>query len=183
MKSTICEDIVMTDKIYTEENGVYALDCTAALWSTDKMHDDYHAAGIHINDVDFVIESNTHILMVEYKNASLKDAANPDAFNPMGDKKISLATRKFYDSLHYLRLLDKNKPVQYIYVLEYPKSDETTRRRLRNRLKIELPFALQENIGIGIKLIDKVDVVSIQEWNENEDYGKYPLMPVKKTEQ
>lgn len=43
---------------------------------------------------------------------------------------------------------------------------------------MELPFALQENIGNGVKLIDKVDVVSIEEWNENANYGMYPMMPV-----
>ena len=47
---------------------------------------------------------------------------------------------------------------------------------MRNRLRTELPFVLQENIGNGKKLIDKVDVVSIKEWNENEVYGQYPII-------
>lgn len=166
------------NNIFVEENGAYSIDCTNAVWATDRMHQDYHEAGIHINDVDFLIENLTHILMVEYKNASLSNAANSKVFNPMVDKKISVATRKFYDSLHYLRLLDKDKPVQYVYVLEYPDGDVTTRKRLRNRLKTELPFALQEKIGNGNKLIDKVDVVSIREWNDDNNYGKYPIMQV-----
>lgn len=128
--------------IFIEENGVYSIDCSNAEWATDKMHEDYHNAGIHINDVDFLIENATNIFMVEYKNACIVSAENPAAFQPMTDKKISIATRKFYDSLHYLRLLNKNKPVQYIYILEYPNGDTTTRKRLRNRLKTELPFAL-----------------------------------------
>lgn len=66
--------------------------------------------------------------MVEYKNACLASAKNPEAFHPMEDKKISIITRKFYDSLHYLRLLDKTKPVWYIYILEYPNGDVTTRK-------------------------------------------------------
>lgn len=93
-------------------------------------------------------------------------------------KKISIITRKFYDSLHYLRLLDKNKLVQYIYILEYPNGDVTTRKRLRNRLKDELPFSLQENIGNGRRLIDRVDVLSIDEWNADSDYGKFPIKRV-----
>lgn len=52
------------------------------------------------------------------------------------------------------------------------------RKRLRNRLKLELPFALQEKIGNGRKLIEKLDVVSIEEWNKDKDYGKYPIAPV-----
>lgn len=161
--------------ILTEENGIYSIDCTKAVWATDRIHEDYHEAGVHLKDVDFLIENESSILMVEYKNACVEDAANPEAFNPASDRKISTVTGKFYDSLHYLNLLGKNKPVQYIYVLEYPNGDVTTRKRLRNRIKTELPFVLQENIGNGRKLIDKIDVVSIQEWNENEGFGEYPI--------
>ena len=62
--------------IFIEENGVYSIDCTNAVWATDRMHKDYQEAGIHINDVDFLIENATHIIMVEYKNACLAKAAN-----------------------------------------------------------------------------------------------------------
>lgn len=57
-----------------------------------------------------------------------------------------------------------------------------TRKRLRNKLKGELPFVLQKNIGNGIKLIEKIEVVSIEEWNKDEIYGKYPIYPVDKKE-
>ncbi len=112
MKYTSYEEMTV-GKLLIEENGVYSIDCRTAVWATDRMHEDYHNAGIHINDVDFLIENATHIFMVEYKNACLVNAKNPEAFHPMEDKKISIITRKFYDSLHYLRLLDKSKPVQY----------------------------------------------------------------------
>ncbi len=147
------------DSVYMEENGVYCLDCTSAVWSTDRMHDEFHTSKVRLSDADFVIENKTHILLVEYKNASIKGAANPNAFVPEEDRKVGKVVQKFYDSLHFLRLLGKEKPVQYIYVLEYPNGDTVTRKRLRNRLKTELPFVLQENIGDGRKLIDKVDVV------------------------
>ena len=170
-----CMESKLMEKIFVEENGLYAFDCTAAIWATDKMHDDYHNAGIHINDTDLLIEEDTEILMVEYKNANIACAADPSAFQPESDKKVMNVSRKFYDSLHYLRLLGKDKPVSCIYVLEYPNGDVVTRKRLRNRLKTELPFVLQDNIGDGRRLIDRLDVVSIQEWNENGQYGKYPL--------
>ena len=54
-------------KIFVEENGVYGIDCTDAVWASDQMHGDYYEAGLHINDVDFVIENSTEILLVEYK--------------------------------------------------------------------------------------------------------------------
>ncbi len=74
--------------------------------------------------------------------------------------------------------MEKTKPVQYIYILEYPDGDIVTRKRLRERMKQKLPFVLLENIGNGKKLIEAVDVVSIKEWNEDENYGKYPIMPI-----
>ena len=55
--------------IFVEENGIYSIDCTNAVWATDKMHADYQKAGIHIKDVDFLIETDSHLIMVEYKNA------------------------------------------------------------------------------------------------------------------
>jgi hypothetical protein len=165
---------------FIEENGAYAFDCSTAVWATDQMHHDYQTAKIHIKDTDLLIENDTNILMVEYKNANLAGVAKPDTFEPESDKKVSDVFHKFYDSLPYLYLLDKDKPVQFIYVLEYPNGDIVTRKRLRNRLMNELPFELQKKIGHGKKLIDKVDVVSIQEWNDHEIYGKYPVKPVHK---
>lgn len=166
------------DKIFVEENGAYSIDCSNAIWATDKIHEEYHKAGIHINDVDFLIENTKCMIMLEYKNASVDGASHPERFNPASDKKISVTSRKFYDSLHYLWLLDKMKPVQYIYVLEYPQGDLITRKRLRNRLKNELPFKLQESIGGGRKLIDKVDVLSISEWNLDSNYNSYPIKKI-----
>ena len=117
---------------------------------------------------------------MEYKNADTKKAREAryktPAFNPMDDKKFTSTVRKFYDSLHYIHLLGKNKPVKYVYVVEAPNSDAIMRKRLRARMKTLLPFALQENINTGISLIDKVDVLSINEWNMHDEYGKYPFV-------
>lgn len=63
--------------IFVEENGVYSIDCTEAVWASDKMHRDYSEAGLHINDVDFVIESNTEIFLAEYKNANIQMGIKP----------------------------------------------------------------------------------------------------------
>lgn len=46
---------------------------------------------------------------------------------------------------------------------------------VRNRMKKKLPFVLQGNIGEGRKLIEKLDVLSIDEWNTNERYGEFRL--------
>lgn len=161
--------------IFKEENGLYCIDCTRALWATDSLHDIYHEAGIHIKDVDFIIESEENLFLVEYKNANVSSAAHPEAFNPKEDKSFNSVVQKYYDSLPYLILMNKTKPRQYIYIVEWAKGDSTARKRLRNRLKDALPFRLQENLSDQIKLIDAVDVVSIQEWNEHPVYQNYPI--------
>lgn len=66
-----------------------------------------------------------------------------------------------------------------IYVVEAPGSDSTMRKRLRGRMKTLLPFSLQESLDTGIKMIDKVDVMSIAEWNNDDIYGKYPFVKLK----
>ena len=168
------------EKLLIDENGEYGLDCTQAVWASDKMHEDYHRAKGQLSDADFLLEEANNILIVEYKNADTKKAREAryktPAFNPMDDKKFTSTVRKFYDSLHYIHLLGKNKSVKYVYVVEAPNSDAIMRKRLRARMKTLLPFALQENINTGISLIDKVDVLSINEWNMHDEYGKYPFV-------
>ena len=68
--------------IYTEENGVYCIDCTNAIWSTDRIHDVYHESGLMLSDVDFVIEDTDSLLLVEYKNSTISNAAQPGSFRP-----------------------------------------------------------------------------------------------------
>lgn len=168
------------ETLLIDENGEYGLDCTQAVWASDKMHEDYHRAKVQLSDADFLLEEANNILIVEYKNADTKKAREAryktPAFNPMDDKKFTSTVRKFYDLLHYIHLLGKNKPVKYVYVVEAPNSDAIMRKRLRARMKTLLPFALQENINTGISLIDKVDVLSINEWNMHDEYGKYPFV-------
>lgn len=171
-------------RVLIEENHIYGVDCTNAAWASDKMHAIYHECGLpHILcDSDFAVETDEFILLIEYKNANIPEAvahANEDSeYDPFDKKKFDKIVRKYYDSLHYLRLEGKSKPVQYIFVLEYPKGDSVTRKMLRNRLKKHLPFKLQDKFKKGVKLIEEVDVVNIEEWNANELYGRFPIKPV-----
>lgn len=172
------------EKFFIDENGEYGLDYTKAVWATDQMHQIYHDAKVRLSDADFVLEGSKVIMIVEYKNANTRKAVElsykTKPFDPMDDNKVDSVIRKFYDSCHYLHLLGKSKPLQYVYVVEMPNGDSTMRKRLRNRMKKQLPFALQQNVDTGIKLIDKVDVVSIEEWNKDSTYGKYPFVKVDK---
>lgn len=165
--------------IYTEENNVYKIDCTEAVWSTDKVNQYFACTSGSLNDVDFIIESPDKLLLVEYKNACISNAVNPGAFKPASDKKINNVVKKYYDTLHYLTLSNRNKPKTYIYILEYPHGDTVSRKEIRNRMKQALPFKLQDKFNNGIKLIDKVEVLSIDEWNNHDEYRKFPITRIK----
>jgi len=165
----------MDNAIYTEENNVYQIDCSKALWSSDCIHEVYHQSNVQLSDVDFIIEDENKIMLVEYKNANIPNAVNPGGFNPCEDKKINSILRKYYDSLHYLGLVEKTKPKEYIYILEYPNGDSTSRRMLRNRIKPYLPFNLQNNMHKPEKMISKFSILSIEEWNNDEIYRNYPI--------
>lgn len=168
--------------ILKDENGDYGLEYTNAVWASDQMHEDYHNAKVPLSDADFLIEDEKSIMIVEYKNANTGKARNAGyktpPFNPLDDRKFASIVRKFYDSLHYVYLLGKYKPVKYIYVVETPDGDKTMRKRLRCKMKTLLPFDLQEKMNTGITLIKEVDVLSIKEWNTHEEYGKYPLTAI-----
>ncbi|MDE7310661.1 MAG: hypothetical protein K2N87_03415 [Eubacterium sp.] len=171
--------------ILIDENGDYGLEYTNAVWASDQMHKDYHTTKVPLADADFLLEDEKFIMIVEYKNANIRKARDAGLktpqFNPMDDKKFASIVRKFYDSLHYVRLLEKYKPVRYIYVVETPNGDETMRKRLRDKMKKLLPFDLQEKLNTGIKLINKVDVLSIEEWNMHDEYGKYPFIKIEES--
>lgn len=171
--------------IYTEENGQYTLDCSSALWSTDQIHSCYQggkrAYGCigFLKDVDFVIESSDYLILVEYKNAKIVGASNPGAFNPAEDNRLTSIARKYFDSLHWLLLKGKDKPKKYVYIVEYPGDNSTSRLMLRNKLKDKLPFTMQSRItDAGRNLIDEVKVVNIAEWNADPELCLYPILSV-----
>lgn len=155
-----------------EENGQYALDGTLAVWAFGGLHEAYRTVGNFLNDVDFLLEDENYIYLVEYKNANIPGASASEAFRPREEKKIRSVDRKFYDSPHYLNLMKKDKPKKYIYILEYPLGDQVSRRLVRNQLQKFLPFGIREGER---GLIESVEVLSIAEWNEHEFYKRYPL--------
>lgn len=74
--------------ILVEENGCYYIDCSKAIWSTDEINSIYKEAKLHLNDVDFVIETENILILIEYKNANIEQAAKPNAFNPSDNKRV-----------------------------------------------------------------------------------------------
>ena len=166
----------MQGDIFIEENGFYQIDCSSAIWASNKINAEYQVVGNFLSDADYVIEGASYIYLVEYKNANIQGAANAKAFQPQSDKKTDVIARKFYDSIHYLTIHGKGKPVKYVYIVEYPYAGATDRKLLRNKISDRLPFKLQ-NGKIG-KLIEDFEALSIEEWNNHADFSQFPLTPV-----
>jgi hypothetical protein len=172
------------DMIFTEEHKHYQLDCSKALWATDEVHQIYHSCNLSILcDVDFIIETEEKLILVEYKNWKTKEAVeHRDVFdvkdNKLLNKLLDKIPRKYFDTLHYLSLKGKTKPKHYVYILECPNDDSAIRKYLRNLFKARLPFKLQEMLSDNLKLIESVEVLSIDEWNRNSEYGVFPLIPI-----
>lgn len=152
-----------------------------ALWSTNELTTKY-TANIHsvLSSVDFIAETDKEIVFVEYKNANIKNAINPQAFitKLTSDEHYQSIAKKFYGSLIYILVCNKNKKYKYVYILECMLADSVTRRRLRNKISRKLPFTLQKEPEIKIELISDFDILSIAEWNSNPAYSSCPISKV-----
>lgn len=170
-------------QIYQEENGIYQFDFSAAGWSSDQIHDIFQRNGAGIlSDVDFAAETAERILLVEYKNANIPGASHPETFDPSGQKLKNKIAYKYYDSWIYLKAIQKGKPISYVYILEYPRGDVVTRKRIRNEIASLLPFRLQKLKEIQCELINSFEVLSIDEWNRHEEYGVFPISKIHTTD-
>lgn len=164
--------------ILTEENEYYSINCDKALWASDEQHNVFQkATGSLLKDADWFIETETNIIIVEYKNGKVYKSKK-EPFDPLADRYIDSISKKYYDSLHYLTLLEKDKPKIYVYIVEYPNDDSVSRKLLRNRISKKLPFGLQKLLSSTIKLISDFEVVSISEWNEK--YSDFPIFRTEK---
>lgn len=164
------------DRIYEDENHSCKIDFTKANWATDQLNNIFHTAKISLlSDVDFVAETDEELLLVEYKNANLPQAVNPAAFSPLQDKKLNSVARKYYDSHHFLQAVKRGqgKKKCYVYILECVKGDSVLRNSVRVNLAGRLPFKLQKDVAGMEKMIDSLEVLSVDEWNEK--YGRFPL--------
>lgn len=165
--------IEMKKMIFTEENGVYQVDFSEALWASDKAH--LFLSGLPLSDVDWVAETISGFLFVEYKNSNIKNASNPEAFlvKLEEEKHYTNISKKFYDSLVFLIMSNKMpKDITYIYIFETPTMDSTMRKMLRNKILKYLP--LKQHPDSENSLMSHFDILSIREWNEH--YPNFPLV-------
>ena len=95
------------DGVFCDENKSCTIDFSAAPWATDRIHDVFHEAKLFVlSDVDFVAETENELLLVEYKNANLSNAAHPEAFRPLEDKRLNRVAMKYYNSLQFLQVMN-----------------------------------------------------------------------------
>ena len=165
----------MEGDIFTDENGFYQIDFTHAIWVEGSLNQKYRAAKIELSDVDWIAELNDHIVFIEYKNSNVPGASNPGSFDPTMDEHLKKVARKYYDSLHILKVMKKGKRIRYIYIVEAPIVGSSERLMVRNKLQAKLPFLLQ--VGMKDELINNLLVLSIEEWNNHANYSVYPLTP------
>ena len=70
-------------QIYQDENQQFQFDFSSALWAINKLHDIYSQNKVGIlSDVDFIVETDDSILLIEYKNADISKAVHPEVFVP-----------------------------------------------------------------------------------------------------
>ncbi|MEF9960982.1 MAG: hypothetical protein RR776_13570 [Niameybacter sp.] len=175
----------MANKIFIEENEQYQFDFSQAIWATDQLNDIFHTNHQMWSDADFVTEylsgtqdANIKLLFVEYKNSDISTAVNPGAFNPASDKKVNNVVRKFLDSLSYMMATGKERKNYYVYIVEFPNSDSVTRRLLREKIAQRLPFEFQTQSQFQSELISRFEVLSIEEWNNHDEYSKFPITSI-----
>lgn len=165
------------DRVFWDENKYCTIDFSAAEWATDAIHDVFQAAKLSILcDVDFVAETESELLLVEYKNANLPNAAHPESFRPWEDKRLNNVARKYFNSLQLLQVMNHGtgKKKRYVYVLECLNGDRVLRKRVRELLAARLPFLLQQQVDLSEPMIDSVDVLNVDEWNK-----AYPAFPLR----
>lgn len=156
-------------KILTDENNQYKFDFTNCKYVIE-LHD--LANKMKLNDVDFITEFNDNIIFLEYKNANIKNAVNPNAFvdkiKREPEKFYKNIAKKYYDSLMMFWATGGNKdefPIIYVLLIEAPIMDAKIRKQLRIKIGKQLPLNLKEN-SIVREMLSKFEVLSIDEWKE-----------------
>ncbi|OOM15920.1 hypothetical protein [Clostridium saccharobutylicum] len=157
----------MESKILTDENNQFKFDFTNCKYVIE-LHD--LANKMKLNDVDFITEYNEKIIFLEYKNANIKNAVNPNAFvdKIKKDSFYKNIAKKYYDSLMMFWATGGNKdefPIIYVLLIEAPIMDAKIRKQLRIKIGKQLPLNLKED-SIVREMLSKFEVLSIDEWKE-----------------
>ena len=59
------------EQIFQDENHTCEFNFTKAQWAIDGLHNIYGQAKAGLSDVDYLVETEKEILLIEYKNADI----------------------------------------------------------------------------------------------------------------
>lgn len=157
----------MNNKILLDENKQYKFDFTSTKYALE-LHE--LATYLMVNDVDFITETDDEVLFIEYKNADIKNAANPDVILQKinTDKFMNNISKKYYDSLLLFWGKGYNeveKEIKYIFILQHPKIDLRVRKQLRNKVRDKLPMKREDREVIK-GYLSEFEIYNIEEWNK-----------------
>ncbi|MGB4092549.1 MAG: hypothetical protein WBK46_11515 [Ruminococcus flavefaciens] len=111
----------MTNNNRIFKEGAYQIDCSKAIYASNGMRDYYQQdvfAKYQLSDVDWVIEDDDYIYLVEYKNSNVNNAIDMKI-----EKKIDSLSKKFHHSLLFLFAIGTTKQVKCIAILDSQKDD------------------------------------------------------------
>jgi hypothetical protein len=155
----------MEDKVLLEENKKYKFDFSALeyVW---EMHD--LTSNIMLSDMDFITETHKEVLFIEYKNANIEGAVNPNGMleKIKGEDFYKKIARKYYDSLLLFWACkgnEKELPITYVLLIEHPIIDEKLRKQLKIKIVKQLPFKLTGG-QIVREIISNFEVYNLEEW-------------------
>jgi len=157
--------------IYRDESESYEINLEYSPWSMGgELQDIFRTAGSFLNAVDWIVETDDKLLLIEFKNYS-----TPDATVDNREKFYQGILRKYYFTAYYLLACGWQKTMNYVFIAEAPNFDKIIGKRARNAMQRRLPFDLQQNLEISNTLIDYFRILSVAEWNE-----MYPMFPLRR---
>ncbi|MGH4121175.1 hypothetical protein [Clostridium sp.] len=164
----------MKNKVLLDENKKYEFDFSDLeyVW---EMHD--LTNNIMLSDVDFITETDKEVLFIEYKNASIEGAVNPNGMlqKIKGEDFYKRIARKYYDSLFLFWACkgnEKELPITYVLLIEHPIIDIKLRKQLKIKIIKQLPFKLEGKKMVR-EIISNFEVYNLEEWRE-----KFPQIKI-----
>jgi hypothetical protein len=130
--------------------------------------------------VDFIIETDSHYLFLELKDANHPRAtqqAQDDFFEKYRSKQLVFdLSQKLKDTVLYRWACNQlyNKPVKYIVILEFHRIDDAMRGPLGDSIKGSLPLLLEEEACVQKQIISSFELLDLQRWNRF--YAQYPAI-------
>lgn len=169
------------NKILLDENGKMKFDFSDAL-DVFEPHELANLYSDYLSDVDFVVEEDEKLICLEYKNANVKNADDPEAFRRkiVGEEFWRKIVKKFYGTMFLVWACNKNpadKPVQYVLLIESnPSMDDSLKKRFVMKMMSHLPFKYNARSEIQRKVIDEFCLIDLKEWKEK--YPQYSICEV-----